>query len=294
MSLDGVLNTKWIYDVEVGFRLFDYFLSLLGMNEQMYLAFVACLSLIPFLLLYKRESSNTFLIISLFLTVAPFSLYFSGIRQCLAMTFGVPVYYFTKNKKIVPTLLMVVVACTIHYSAFILLLFYPVYHAKITKKWLYIVIPLMGIAFIFKKSVYSLLLYVLKDSPYETYKMSSTNAYGMLILLVLLTTLCICISNEDVKPLSPNDIGFRNLLLLTTFLQYFASLSPVAMRVNYYYLVFIPLAIDHLMINDNSRNVLVSKLASGAISIILIVYFINNMYVGSDILEIYPYLAFWE
>jgi hypothetical protein len=61
----------------------------------------------------------------------------------------------------------------------------------------------------------------------------------MLILFLIFTVFAYLVPDES--KLDPDTIGMRNFLLLAVAIQMFAPLHSLAMRMNYYYIVFIPL-----------------------------------------------------
>ena len=294
MSFRELFRMNGVYDVEVGYRFLNNFFHLFSDNFQIYLAIVAVISVVPVLILYKRESRHSIFVISLFLWIAPFSLYFSGLRQIIAMAFGVFAYYFTKNRKPIPFILCILLATTFHSSAFILLLLYPIYHAKITKNWLYVVVPIMALIFVFNRAIFNRLLSFLSNTQFDRFTMSSTGAYGMIVLLVVFTAYILLITNGREIILSEDEMGLRNILLLSTCLQFFAPLNPVAMRMNYYYLIFVPIAMDRLSIKRDARFAQLVKVGTITLTVFFFAVFVRNMYVGADILNIYPYVPFWK
>ena len=113
------------YPEESGYYLLNKAISILG-DYRLFLIVCAIISLVPIAIFYKRESTNSYLTIILFVTVAPFPMFFSGLRQTLAMAFAVPVWYCAKNKKLILNFILVFLATLFHSSALALLLIYPI------------------------------------------------------------------------------------------------------------------------------------------------------------------------
>ena len=292
MSFKDILNATWTYDVELGYRVLNFLFGRITHNFQFFLTFVAFLSVIPVWLFYKREVHNSMLAIVLFLGLAPFSLYFSGLRQVIAMSLGIPALYFTKVKRIIPFLICVIIASLFHLSALVLLFLYPIYRANFTNNWLYVIVPIMLVVFVFNQYIFGNLLSFLKDTQYEKYTMSQTGAYAMILLMVLLTVYIFVVNSDCNMP--SEEIGYRNILILTTCIQFFAPLSTMAMRVNYYYLIFVPVVIDRLTANVPQKYIQIVRLGNTVLVVFFLFNFIRNMYVGADILQIYPYIPFWK
>ena len=143
----GIVTKKF----EAGYIIICKTVSIFTNEFQWVLAVCALISVIPVWYMYRREAKHGYLMVVLFLNIAPFAMYFSGLRQALAMACIVPCYYFCKDKKSMKFVLMVIIAYFIHNSAFIIAVMYPLYHLKIKKisNLLYI-LPTIGIIYIYR------------------------------------------------------------------------------------------------------------------------------------------------
>lgn len=66
------------------------------------------------------------------------------------------------------------------------------------------------------------------------------------------------------------------------------------MRMNYYYLLFLPLIVPEIFLKFRERNEQLASIAELAFCLISFVYFVNAGLHGADTLHIFPYLPFWE
>ena len=168
---------------------------------------------------------------------------------------------------------------------------YPLYHAKITKKWLYAVVPLLAIVFVFNQQFFSVLTLILtKYIDYDA-SVTQTGAYTMLILFVVFAIFAFLIPEETL--LDRETIGLRNFLLLSVVLQMFAPLHTIAMRMNYYYIIFIPLLIPKIIKCRSKRWGRVAIVGRNVMVIFFLIYFFANAYTGGN-LNVFPYHFFWE
>ena len=119
--------------MEIGYAVVNKVISLVFKNHQIFLAILAIATSMMIYPTYKRLCVDASLTIVLFSAMPIFVMMFSGIRQVLAMGIGFIAYECTRQRKIYLFLLSVLLAVFFHTSAFILLLMYPIYHAKITK-----------------------------------------------------------------------------------------------------------------------------------------------------------------
>ena len=242
LSLEEIFkNSK----IEQGYALLNKIVSIISENYQFFVAIVAIISVIPIAIMYVKESESSVLTLALFLTTGIFSMYFSGLRQIIAMAFVVPAYYFTKNKKPIWFIVTVALATLFHQSAFIMLIFYPVYRTKITTKKFLFIIPAVLIGYIFNAQIFTLLLKFMGERYEDRYGVvESTGAITMIILFALFVVYSYFIVDEN--KFSSDDFGLRNILIICLIFQLFAPVNSVAMRMNYYFIPFIPLTIPKM------------------------------------------------
>lgn len=268
----------------------SFFVS--GGEFQFLLVVCAVISLAPLLLLYLKESNHGLLTIALFIGVAPFSLLFSGLRQSIAMGIGALCYICVKNKKPILFLLGVFVAFLFHQSALVLLLMYPVYKMNIKKQSLLFFFPFLLIILLFNQQILNAVIGLLGrfGDVYST--TTSTGAYGFLLLLIVFTIFCFVIPDEHHLPVDSR--GLRNFLLIMLIIQCFAPVHTIAMRFNYYYLIFIPILIPKIIDNCSANTKQIAKVSVYVMVSFFFAYFFINAYFGSNVLRIFPYSGYWE
>ena len=295
---NSTLNSSFVnslqkYDLEIGYHTIEYLISRITDDFQILLVVVAFISIVPLWYFYKKESDMPILTILLFVTVAPFTMFFSGLRQAIAIAMAVPAFYLAKNKKIFCFLIIVLLATIMHTSALLLLVIYPLYHAKITQKWLFFVIPIIIAIFIFNEQIFSFLLRFLKDEYVDRYsELEMTGAYSILILLILFAVYSFII--PDSEKLNPDTIAMRNILLFAVCIQCFAPIHTLAMRMNYYFLIFIPILIPKIIKSRKQSLKEITLLSQVVFVAFFTFYFFYEAYTGDDVLSIYPYVPFWK
>lgn len=258
-------------------------------SYQFLLVVIALISLLPVAYFYRENVEYPMTTIALFMFFSVFYMYFSGMRQIIAIGLGIVAYYFTKEKKLIPFFLVVLAAYFFHRSSIALLIMYPVYWFRLMKRSVIFVVLIMGLIYVFNQPIFSLLHGLIQD--YEGLGDSSTGAYTMLILLVLFCVFSFVITDED--KLDQDTIGLRNFLLVTTAIQMFVPLNFLVMRMGYYYMIFLPIALPRIMVNASPRWRSVSMLAN----LVLFSFFAFRFIVyapSQNILHIFPYHFFWE
>lgn len=278
--------------VELGFAYFNKIVSLFTKDAQIFFVVTSIVTFVMIYITYRRLCEDPSLTIVLYATMSTFVMAFSGIRQMLAIGIGFIAYEFTRRKKLIPFIFIVLLAMTFHTSAFMLLFMYPIFHAKITKKWLFAVVPIISLVFIFNRQIFASLSFILETfTEYDT-SITETGAYTMLILFAVFAVFSFVIPDES--KLDKETIGLRNFLLLALILQMFAPLHTIAMRMNYYYIIFIPLLLPKIIEARSSRWEQVAKVARHIMVVFFLVYFFYNAYTGENNLDVFPYKFFWE
>ena len=274
---------------EPGWFVFNKLIGTVTSQFQYVIIAAALVSVLPILYLYRKETEYPILTISLFITMPTFLMPFSGLRQAIAISLAIIAYEFTKKRKLIPYLLIVLLAFLFHRSAFMLLFMYPIYHARITKKWLLFLVPAIGLIFIFNQPIFAVLSVFIADL-YES-NVHETGAYMMIILFILFCVFSFVIPDEN--KLDDDTIGLRNFLLLSTVIQMFAPLNSIAMRMGYYFIIFIPLLIPKVIKNSSVRWKQVAELSKYVMVVFFVAYFFINA-PRTNSLDIFPYHFFWE
>ncbi len=306
----------WTSDeLESGYILLNKIVSVFSENYQFLIYVVAAISVFPYAWLYMEEEGDAVLTIALFIIVAPFSMFFSGLRQVVAMAFVVPAYGFVKKKQIVPFIGCVILACLFHKSAFVVLLLYPAYHIKLKKSYIPLLILALAFAFLFRIEILTTGLKLIGGKYAENYgQIVDTGAYEMFLLFCVFLIYAYVIPSGKEHYLSSFEknideyagmfvgeriedkelSGLRNILWLVAFIQVFASIHLTVMRINYYFLMLIPLLIPKIVKNGKDKLNKLTTLSYFVIVIFFISYFFYNAKTGEDILRIFPYVPFWE
>lgn len=265
---------------------------------QVFLTIVALLMVIPIAHIYAQDRRHGFLKILLFLNSSNFVMLFSGLRQALAVSFGLIAFECIKKKQPYRFLLVALIAWGFHHTGFMILTFYPLYHVTFKKKHLWFVIPAMLLVYIYNKPIFMFATDLMNQLFGDKYlaEIEETGAYTMLILFVLLAVFSYIIPDE--KKIDKEMLGLRNFLLMAVVLQCFAPIHMLAMRLNYYFIIFIPILIPKCIcsVKDNLKDV--AGISKGVLVIFFMIYYLLTAYIncqtGQSGLGAYPYVPFWK
>lgn len=277
-----------INEREYGFAIFSKLFRFITPSFRLFLSTITLLSLLPVAVFYNKESDYPPLTIVLFVTVAPFPMYFSGLRQIMAMALGIVALKLAREHKLIWFIIIVLLAMQFHASAVVLFAMYPVYHARITAKWLFVVIPVIAIIYIFNRPIFSFLTTFI----WKEYNQASDTG-GFTILLLLIAFAVYAFIMPDSSLLDKDTIAMRNLLLLSIVFQCFAPIHTLAMRMNYYYLLIVPVLIPRIAMRAKYEY---KKLSTVSVLVMLVgftAYYYYHAYTGADILKMYPYVSVW-
>jgi hypothetical protein len=294
VSLKVVLKEKQ----DILYWLLNWVIGQFTDSYQVFLAVIACITVLPIAKLYSEDRQYGYLKIVLFMNMSVFIMLFSGLRQSVAMAFGLIAYEFVRKKKPFRFLLFALIALGFHHTGFMILLYYPLYHMKLHKNQLWFVIPVIGSVFVFNKQIFgwvSELLFTLMGDKYDV-EIEDTGAYLMVILFALFAIVAYFFPDEN--KMDEESFGLRNFLLMAVLLQCFAPVHNLAMRMNYYFIIFIPIVMPKIFKHTKDSIKDVAKIAKGVIVGFFVVYYLYTTFIscltGESALDTYPYIPFWE
>ncbi len=280
---------------ELGYRILNKISYSISSDPQVFLGIVGAICCIPTAILYYKESENGILSVLLYITATSiFDLNFSGLRQAITIALTAPAFYLVKHKKWMFFILLVAFASLFHKSAWIILLLYPIYHLKIAPGPMFTgLVPISLFTFIFKRQIANIIIPLLGDDYSEKYSNSEeSGAVTMIILLALFVIFSYLVPDE--KEMDETTRGLRNILSAALIFQMFAPVNNVAMRFNYYFLLFVPLVIPRIINRwkgGRKNDIIITKFV---LILFFLCYFFYKIYYSNDILEVYPYKAYWS
>ena len=280
------------------YNLLNWIVTCFTGNYRIFLVIVAGMTVVPVAMLYSEDREWGYLKLTTFLVMPTFMMMFSGLRQAIAISVGIIAYKLVREKKILPFILASVIALGFHHSAFVIFLLYPLYHFSFKTKHLWFIIPALSGTFVFNKQIFSLLTRIATRLFGDDYsaEISQRDGYTMLILFILLAIFAYVIPDES--RMDKETLGLRNILLMAVFLQCFAPVHALAMRMNYYFIIFIPHLIPKIIRYRKNMFKEIGYLAGWVLTIFFLIYYLDKMIKGCQSgvgsLGIYPYQPFWR
>lgn len=289
-SFEELPDLRW----ELGYTIYNKIISLISNEYRFLLIVTAFIILKPIYTLYSKEKKFGYLLIVLFINMPCFLMMFSGLRQAIATSIGILVYMAIEEKRYFKGCLLILIAMSFHTSAFVLFLLYPAFFVRIKTKHLPFIVPaLMGI-YIFRTQILMLMLAVLPSKYIEFYgELQQTGAFGMMLLFFIFIAFAFAVLDEEA--MSNEDFFMRNILLLATVLQLFVPIHGLIQRASYYFLIFVPVAILHIVQMPKKRWTQISNFAVVVMGCFFSLYFFYNASFSTDnLLDVFPYKFFWS
>ena len=241
---------------------------------------------------YWRESKCAPLTILLFVINPCFFMFYSGLRQALAMLFVIPAYYMILRKKLIPFIILVIIASYFHTSAIIMCFLYSIFYMPLKSKHFIFVLVLVFTVFLFKSQLFFMVLPFLANKYADLYgQITETNSYTMWIFFLFLLSYAFCVIDEE--KMSIKQKGFRNTLVVMTIIQGFAPIHSIAMRFNLYFIMLLPVIIPELITTPKKGNENFAQLFKWFTISFLVFFFFYRAEPGGGLNAI-PYKAFWE
>lgn len=291
----NISNTSWEdignFNTEVGYVFLNKFVSWIGGDFRSFLVISSAIMVAPLMKLYYDFSENSMTTIALYLAIPNFVMYFSGLRQSIAISIGVLAFYAMRKKKLLYFLICVLLAVLFHSSAFVLLILWPIYHIKLRPVHLFFLAPVYVVAYVFRGQIFTTILTMMGDDYAHYMEITETRAITMLILFVAFLAYSFVAPAES--EMDKDTIGMRNILALVVMIQLFTTINVLVMRVNYYFLVFVPPLIHRITARWIKVDTFFQNLASILIIAFFVIYFLVQVHTTPG-LNTYPYVPFWR
>ena len=272
--LKNVTN-KYISGVSIkdpGYDLFVKIFQYISGNYQIYLMFIAILFMVPFTVWIIRESKDPLVSFALYSSLFYSFFSITGIRQTIATAMVVLIGdKLIKNKKLIPFVIIVLLASTIHASALVFLPFYFLSRIPVNIKTISAWIIGIVISFLARRQLKAFFIDISGYDDYvKDYEGAGTPIFSLLMFLILIWVL-VSFSGDKEKD---ENRRFYNALFLALFFTPLTWMNPSAMRIVQYFSIYLVLLIPHMVeVTFDKKS---QKPASGIIVTILLLLFLKG------------------
>jgi len=272
---------------EIGFVIFCRLLGRFWENPQVLLLGCAVLSILPVGWFICKCSKNKWLSLALFIALPCFATtMFSGIRQGIALGIVMMSYEFVRKKKLMPFVIVILVASLFHSSAVVALAAYPAYHIRIERKSTLLGgILMLAVIYFMKRPLF----WILARMVSGRLALQENNSINLFLLLTCIFVLCVLFCKRDDYEAR----GFTNILWLACAAQAFSGIHTLASRVTWYFMMILVVLIPNILVNMNIKEKYILRPLSwviGCATIFLGLHYLKN----NSMAQAYPYIPFWS
>lgn len=277
LSFNSYLNYEWGYVI-----LNKVIADLSGGNRQVFLLVCAFLSIAPVGYIVYKKSDNAVLSTVIYMGIPPFLLLFSGLRQVIAVGICFWGLQFIEKKQFWKFLATVLLASVFHRTALVFLVAYPVYHIRLTPSLRWGTLALIAGVYVLRVPLFRVF-----GSLFPSYSAAGGGGSISLFLIFCAIYIFCCVFAD---PRDERTCGYVNLFLLACICQAFGSISNLAIRVGYYFIMILMVLLP---------AVLSGMKRSGERKLMNMLIMLCFIYQGLDCLSSTywamsnPYLFFW-
>ncbi len=274
---------------EKGFVVLNKLLGSIWNDPQFLLITCAVLSLVPIAIYTEKRSQIPLLSVCIFLGLPIFHIFYSGLRQGIAIGITVASMYFIEKKMPIRFLLTVYLATLFHSSAIIFVVAYPLYYLQLNKTArIFSLAALPGIFFL-RGPLFAIFSRIFKDDA--TAEETGGGLILFLVFVMIYAFLSVFNKTDDKK-----QNGLMNLFYMACACQAFGGIYNTAMRVGYYFMVYATIAIPNTMKNFKEVKIRYNtyySISLVALTLIFVLYGLYSVKNGSWS-RTYPYFFLWE
>lgn len=288
---------------EPGFGFITEALATCNAHYSIYFGVVAFLQMLFTFLAFKDQPKLYPYLIFSFMAGAYWLTYSNGLRQIMALSIWIWAIKFMAEKKVWKFYLSIAFACTMHTSAVLLVVFYPIFHWK--QEWfrdIRIQLALLVLSLVLMKldviqNVMQNLDTVIAMTRYDDYLqddyaklMHSEVKLGLGFFITLLTIILLIINSNKTKDFFKSkylDITY-DLFMIGVALKYIFVNSMLFARVNYYFINLLMVVAAFSMHYAHRRN----KALFYTLLMLIIFIFLATVLNGLD--NTATYVFFWQ
>lgn len=273
---------------ETGYIVFCKLLSYISRNPQILLISCATIQSVCLYVTVYKTSKMPFLTTIMYLALPCYYIFWSGLRQGIAISITMIAFLMIKEKKPIKFILLVVLAWLFHSSAIIFLIAYPLYHLKRSSILNIVSCLLIPVVYLLRNDLFEVFSKIFKDDA----KIEDTGSYMLFLVFVIIYIFLLLFTNPQNKLSN----GCTNLFWFACLVQSFSGVYGLAMRVGYYFMIYFAIAIPEILFDAKSSGFYLNQNYKNLIKMLLVVGFVAyGLYTASETSLIYQeYSFFWR
>ncbi|MBR2614403.1 MAG: EpsG family protein [Clostridia bacterium] len=274
-SLKAFLTNHKVFETFFLFSecLFSFFLWALAKiipNPQILIFITSAFVTISVLCFIFKHSKNTMLSVLMYICLGAMTFNMNGMRQAVAIAICLFAYGFAKDKKLIPFLLIVLIATLVHKSAIFFVVVYFVPYFKLNLKSC-LFFALLVIAFILLSDRLAVLFDSFTGEDYGEGESFSSGGYITLLIYILTIIFAFITAKNNKDDKSFSMALFITILGCSLFFARYIS-TQIYERMSYYFfygvILLLPQSIETL--KDKDKKVMITIVS--VLSILLFAY----------------------
>ena len=282
------------YKWERGYSFIGFvFNDILKQPFQVYLFLVTAFVIIITSLFALNNSTNVMLSLLVYLTIGNFSMNMSGLRQTIAIALMIISIDFIKKQKLIPYIILIITAFSIHTSAICFIPVYFLWGKAISKKkaWILFMITILLIP------TRGMILPLIKHFSPERYSGYSLVENYQINWLVILVPIVFCIYfllyvNVENNVINEKDSFYYILSIISISLLILSSNSSLLGRLSFYYNCGFMIIVPSATMWHSKKNSKYYSLVKYSIVMMLVLYFCISTPGGTYQIDHYKF--FWQ
>lgn len=287
-----IIEMEEYFNFEKGYIVFNKLIGWIYPNSQFFMFVCAAISLIPIGVLIYRNTKNALISWIVYLALPVFLINFSGLRQGIAIGITVVSYEFIKKRKLIPFILLVLLAGAFHSSAYIFFIAYPLYRIRLNKTIAVGAFFALPVVWLFKAPIFRIVSKLFKENAVP----DNNNAVTLFLVFSIVYLFCALLGDRDREPIS----GLSNLFWFSCVIQAMGGMYQTVMRVGYYFMIYLIILLPEVMddiVKDNSDGDKRSATLSIIVVLLVSVCFLAYGFYAiktADWAECYPHSFFFS
>lgn len=271
-----------VQNYERGYILFNKLISVFSDNQQVFLGVVAFAGLLPIFYTIQKKMTHPDLAIYIFMGLPCFLMFFSGVRQAIAIGICFYAIQYIMDRKLIKFLITVLIATLFHTSAWVFLLAYPIYYIPMTKARRMLSYAIIPIIYVFRYPLFVIFSVLFKENAVP----DNNSAFTLFFVFTLVYVFCGLFSDE-----SEQTAGLKNIFFVACCIQALGGVYSTVMRVGYYFMVALVLLLPLLVVKQtNKRN---ARIIKRVVTVCFVLFGLYSLYNGSWA-QSNPYRWFWR
>lgn len=292
MPWKDVLNLNIKFPYERGYVILNKIIGMITKNSQVLIGVSAFLSVWPVYKLVKDECTHPIMSMMIFLGLPGFLLNYSALRQGISMGICMLSLKYVKERDIKKFLLMVFVATTIHFSAFVFVLTYFVYNIKLNKVWRIVTYGVLLLLFTLRVTLFPKITFLFAMGHKVDMSAKGNSLYFWFFFFIyLVCTICLLTNRKDVDRETFN--GYSNILYLGCCCCVFQDIYSISARVTSYFVLILVVLVP--MFANTIRDKKIRFIYIACISVLFLYLGMSRIYEGSNSYAVSsPYYFYWQ